>query len=168
MNGQKTSLGKEVRIIPWWAWTLSVLGFICMQVVIHYMARHEPNPPPRPLQFWLGAVMGLVMFVYFLFIGYVNVDSGRRGMSRALWTVVVMFIPNALGFILYFFMRQPLQATCPQCSTKVEAGFNFCPKCNCKLGAACPSCQHAVRPGDTYCPYCGTSLGGAALPKQPT
>lgn len=166
MNGQKASLSDEIRIIPWWAWTLAVVAFVCAQVFMHHLVLHEHNPPPRGVAFWLGFVLGMVASIYFLFLGYVNVDAGRRGMSRALWTVVVMFIPNALGFILYFFMRQPLQATCPQCSARVETGFNFCPKCNFKLTPTCPSCQRTVHVGDTYCPYCGTGLGGA-LPRQP-
>jgi len=167
MNGQKTSLSDEIKIIPWWAWTLAVVAFLCMQFLFHHIVPHHHDPPPPALRLWLGFVLGLVLGVYFLFLGYVNVDAGRRGMSRALWTVVVMLIPNALGFILYFFMRQPLQRSCPQCSTKVEAGFNFCPKCNCKLTPTCPTCQRTVRPGDSYCPYCGAALSGAGLSKAP-
>ena len=167
MNGQKASLSDEIRIIPWWAWTLAVVAFVCMQVVFHYIVPRHHDPPPPVLRLWLGFVLGVVAAVWLLFVGYVNVDSGRRGMSRALWTVVVMFVPNALGFILYFFMRQPLQAMCPQCSTKVEKGFNFCPKCNFKLTPTCPNCQRTVQAGNVYCPYCGNTLGSAALPRQP-
>jgi RNA polymerase subunit RPABC4/transcription elongation factor Spt4 len=167
MNGRKANLSDEIRIIPWWAWTLAVVVFVCAQVFIHHLVLHEHNPPPRGVAVWMGFVLGIVMFVYFLFLGYVNVDAGRRGMSRALWTVVVMFIPNALGFILYFLMRQPLQATCPQCSTRVETGFNFCPKCNFRLTPTCPGCQRTVHLGDVYCPYCGSALSAGAPGKAP-
>lgn len=167
MNGQKSSLNEEIRIIPWWAWTLAVAAFFCIQLLFHHFVLREPNPPPPQVRAMLGLLGGVITFVYFLFLGYVNVDAGRRGMSRALWTVVVMFIPNALGFILYFFMRQPLQASCPQCSTKVEAGFNFCPKCNFKLTPTCPGCQRTVHIGDTYCPYCGKALPAAGASKAP-
>ena len=166
MNGQRSKLNDEIRIIPWWAWMLAGLAFICMQVLFHHVVPRHPDPPPPALRGFLGMLLGAVMGVYFLFLGYVNVDAGRRGMSRALWTVVVMFIPNALGFILYFFLRQPLQAACPQCSAKVESGFNFCPKCNFKLTPTCPACQRTVHTGDVYCPYCSHALsaGGAKAP----
>lgn len=167
MNGQKTNLRDEIRIIPWWAWTLAAVAFLCMQFLFHAVVPHHHDPPPPALRIWLGFMLGIVLAFYFLFLGYVNADAGRRGMNRALWTVVVMFIPNALGFILYFFMRQPLQAVCPQCSTKVEAGFSFCPKCSFKLTPTCPGCQRTVHAGDAYCPYCGSTLSAAGPTKAP-
>lgn len=42
-------------------------------------------------------------------IGYVNRDAGRRGMNRLAWTLIVIFVPNAIGFIIYFLMRNPLR-----------------------------------------------------------
>jgi RNA polymerase subunit RPABC4/transcription elongation factor Spt4 len=99
-----------------------------------------------------------------LLIGYVNRDAKRRGMSPVLWTFVTILIPNGLGFILYFILRQPLHSACPQCSKSVQAGFNFCPRCNYKLSPSCPQCQRLVGVNDVYCPYCGTSLRNQAAP----
>ena len=93
-----------------------------------------------------------------LLIGYINRDAKRRGMSPTLWTLVAIFIPNGLGGLLYFILRQPLQGTCPQCGTAIQSGFNFCPRCSCKLSPNCPQCQHVVATNDVYCPYCGASL----------
>ena len=101
---------------------------------------------------------GIVLGTYILFIGYVSRDSKRRGMNPILWTCVAVLIPNALGIILYFVLRQPLRGSCPQCGTTIRTGYNFCPQCNCKLSPNCPQCQHAISFIDIYCPYCGTSL----------
>jgi uncharacterized paraquat-inducible protein A len=46
----------------------------------------------------------------------------------------------------------------------VQAEFNFCPCCACKLGLSCPQCQRLVGARDAYCPYCGTSLRSQAAP----
>jgi predicted amidophosphoribosyltransferase len=112
----------------------------------------------------LGLLLGLVAGSFVLFIGYINRDAKRRGMSPVLWTIVAVFIPNALGIILYFVLRQPLQSTCPQCGNALQAGFNFCPRCNYKLSPSCPQCQRVVGVSDVYCPYCGTSLRNQVAP----
>ena len=159
MNGTKVDLNQEARLVPWWAWTLAGAGFLCLQWVFHvFILQHEHNPPPFGMRIFLGLLSGALMGVYFLLLGYVNVDAKRRGMNRALWTVIVILVPNAIGFILYFFLRQPIQGTCPACGASVQSGFNFCPKCNHQLVPTCGVCQRALRPGDAFCPYCGAKL----------
>jgi hypothetical protein len=162
MNGQKNNLNEEVRLVPWWAWGLAGAGFICMQWLFHvFILTHEKNPPPLEMRGFLGFLTGALLAVYFLLTGYVNVDAGRRGMNRALWTAIVILVPNAIGFILYFILRQPIQGSCPGCGTTVQSGFNFCPRCNHQMVPTCSVCQRALRPGDTFCPYCGAKLDAA-------
>lgn len=102
------------------------------------------------------------MACYVLLIGYVSSDAGRRGMSRLGWTLLAIFIPNALGIVLYFVLRKPLIATCPQCGGPLEPGFGFCPQCRHHLNPTCPKCQRSVHAGDKFCPYCGSDLGAGA------
>ena len=156
-----THLQQEMKLIPAWAWALAGLGFICMQIVFNYVipTQKNANIPPAPVSAVLGFLAGAVVACYFLLIGYVNNDAGRRGMSRTLWTLIVIFVPNALGFILYFLMRQPAMQACPQCHTMVQATFNYCPSCNTKLHPHCAQCQRMVQLTDTFCPYCGYKLG---------
>ena len=163
MNGSKINLSEEVRLVPWWAWTLAGAAFLCFQWLFHvFILQHEHNPPPFQVRIFLGLLIGIAMTVYFCLLGYVNVDAKRRGMNRTLWTVIVMLVPNGIGFILYFFLRQPILGDCPACGARVQSGFNFCPKCNHKLVPTCAVCQRALRPGDTFCPYCGAKLEAAA------
>jgi len=157
-------LKSEIKIVPTWAWTLAVVVFFIAQFFFNVMVARHPNAPPawaRPL---LGFLLGLVAGSFLLFIGYINRDAKRRGMSPVLWTIVAIFIPNALGIILYFVLRQPLRSACPQCGNALQAGFNFCPQCNYKLSPSCPQCQRVVGVNDVYCPYCGTSLRNQAAP----
>lgn len=156
-----THLQQEMKLIPAWSWVLGGLGFICMQIVMNFVLpaqKAHANNPPQPILALLGFLAGAVIACYFLLIGYVNQDAGRRGMSRTLWTLIVIFVPNALGFILYFLLRQPAMQPCPQCHTQVQASFNYCPTCHTKLHPHCAQCQRPVSLADTYCPYCGYKL----------
>ena len=59
-----------------------------------------------------------------LAFGYVNRDAKRRGMNSALWTILVVVLSPgwlALGFFIYFLMREPLPYNCPQCGATVGA-----------------------------------------------
>ena len=157
-------LKSEIKIVPVWAWALAGIPFIAAQWFFNIAVARHPNAAPawaRPL---LGLLLGLVAGSFVLFIGYINRDAKRRGMSPTLWTLVSILIPNALGILLYFVLRQPLRCGCPQCGNAVQPGFSFCPQCNCKLSPTCPQCQRVVGVNDVYCPYCGTSLRNQAAP----
>jgi RNA polymerase subunit RPABC4/transcription elongation factor Spt4 len=154
----RTKFGAEIKVVPAWAWVLAGIAFVAAQIFFNVVVARHTNAPPawaRPL---LGLAAGVAGVFWLLLIGYINRDAKRRGMSSLLWTVMAVIIPNALGIILFFLLRQPLQSACPQCGYTVRPGFNFCPRCNCKLSPSCPQCQRLVEVGDVYCPYCGTPL----------
>ena len=161
---RRAGVSAEIKVISTWAWVLAVLGFVGTQVAFDLLIGREPNAPPpwaRPL---LGFLVGLVVGCYLLLIGYINRDSKRRGMSPMLWTIVAIIIPNALGMILYFVLRQALQTTCPRCGHVVHPAFAFCPQCSYKLTPICSQCQRSVGVNDVYCPYCGNSLRSQSVP----
>ncbi len=164
INETASGFRAELKIIPGWAWVLAAITFLAAQWYFNIPLAHQASPPPawaRPL---LGILAGLGGVAFLALIGYVNRDAKRRGMSPVLWTIVVIIIPNALGFILYFILRQPLRSACPQCGYFVQSGFNFCPRCSCKLSPSCPQCQRMVSASDIYCPYCGSELRNQAAP----
>ena len=157
-NQSEAGLGSEIKIVPWWAWALGAVAFVSAQWYFNIALLHHPNPFSawsRPL---LGLLAGIGGTLYLAFIGYINRDSKRRGMSPVLWTLVAILVPNLLGILLYFVLRQPRLQLCPQCGTAVQTAFNFCPHCSCKLSPSCPQCGRVVAAADVYCPYCGTSL----------
>lgn len=45
---------------------------------------------------------------------------------------------------------------CPNCSTKVSQGSQFCPQCGEKLKAQCTSCGEELKAEWKCCPKCGT------------
>lgn len=161
-NDVHTGLTAELKIVPHWAWALAIIAFVAAQIVFNFAATKDISP--AWLRALVGLLVGLVGGAFLLVIGYINGDAKRRGMSPWLWTIVAILIPNALGFVLYFILRQPLCRTCPQCGNTVQAGFNFCPRCSYKVSPSCSQCQRVVGVNDVYCPYCGTSLRHEAAP----
>jgi hypothetical protein len=157
----KPNIVEEVKVIPWWAMGLAVALFAGLQVLMHVvMFPREPHPPPLALRIFFGFIAGAVLAFFVLLVGYVNRDAKRRGMNVTLWTLLVIFVPDAIGFIIYFLLRQPLRIPCPKCGGIADSAFNFCPKCKFNLHPACPQCHHAVQVGDAYCPYCARELAG--------
>ena len=158
-NETSTRFMDEIRIISPWAFFFVILGFLAAIAAVVNATLSGKPPFPLAAMVPLAIVGGTALGCYILLIGYVNRDAGRRGMSRLAWTLLAIFIPNALGIVLYFVLRKPRIATCPQCGNAVQSGFNFCPRCNYKLSPSCAQCQRVVGVNDVYCPYCGTSLG---------
>jgi hypothetical protein len=169
----------EFKIVPRWLVALVILLFILAQVIgyvvnIHGLANNgEIFPPelkddPALASLALAGVItacALVIAPFLLLFGYVNRDAKRRGMNSTLWTLlVILLFPAyfAIGFIIYFLMREPLPYPCPQCGTTVGARFNFCPNCKCNLYPSCPQCKREVVETDKFCPFCGNDLKASA------
>jgi RNA polymerase subunit RPABC4/transcription elongation factor Spt4 len=174
-NGNHTStrFKDEISIISPWAYFVAALVFLAMEVLLVVVVGRDHDAPPFALRCLLGAIAGAVLGCYIVLIGYVNRDAGRRGMGRLLWTLIAIFVPNGLGIVLYFILRKPRTANCPQCHAVVEPGFSFCPRCRNRLRPVCPHCQRSIDPGDKFCPYCGGAVETAAgapsapAPSQP-
>ena len=170
-NETSTSFMDEVRIISPWALACAALGFaiVAAAVVFATLTAKTGDPFSRlPVLVPLGIAGGIAVACYILLIGYVNRDAGRRGMSRPAWTLIAIFIPHALGIVLYFVLRKPRTRNCPHCAVVVEPGFGFCPECRSPLNAVCPHCQRGVNAGAKFCPYCGADLAsGSNTPSTP-
>lgn len=157
-NDTSTSLRDEIRIISPVAYFFAFLAYVAAAAAIVFVLVTNKGGDAfyqLPVLAPLGAFGATAIAGYVLLIGYINRDAGRRGMSRLAWTLIAIFIPHALGVVLYFVLRKPRTLSCPQCGTSVEAGFGFCPRCQFRLTPVCPHCQRAVSTRDKFCPYCG-------------
>jgi hypothetical protein len=176
---EKLRFWSEFRIVPRGLIVLVILLFFAAQVIAYFVnmdaARHGAIFPPE-LKYdptlasvaLAGIVTGisLVMATLIFFIAYVNRDASRRGMNAALWTILVIILLPAwgfLGFVIYFLMREPLPYPCPECGTAVGARFNFCPSCKCNLNPSCSQCKREVGEMDKFCPNCGNDLKATAV-----
>jgi RNA polymerase subunit RPABC4/transcription elongation factor Spt4 len=167
-NQTSTRFTDEIRIISPWAFFLATLVFLSIPVLFVVFVGKDPKAPVFAVRCLLGAIAGTLLACYVVLIGYINQDAGRRSMSRLWWTLIAIFVPNGLGIVLYFVLRKPRSAQCPQCDAQVEPGFSFCPRCRTRLQPVCPHCQRGVNLGDKFCPYCGGALESAAgVPSAP-
>ena len=90
---------------------------------------------------------------------YVYRDAKRRGMNAVLWTLVAVFAPSLIGFIIYLFVRGSYSdLKCPRCDTRVNDTFVVCPKCGAKLRPGCQNCGTAVESDWKVCPKCAQPL----------
>jgi len=161
MTEPKLTFRSEVELIPRLAWVIAAVTWVLMQVVLIVVIPNHLHPkdlPPMPLWSILTALMGVIVAVVILMVGYVNVDSRRRGMNPLLWTLLVIFVPKALGFIAYFLLRKPLMLPCPKCATPVGADFRYCPKCGYAVSPMCSHCGRSIQQDHVCCPYCGKSV----------
>jgi Double zinc ribbon len=161
-NQTSTRSKDEIRVLAPWAFYLFAAVFVTVSVLFVTLVKMDPHAPRFPIRCLLGMLAGAVLGCWAVLIGYINQDAGRRSMSRVWWTLLAMFVPNGLGIVLYFILRKPLAAHCPQCDAEVDPAFSFCPRCRSRLRPVCPHCQRSIDLGDKFCPYCGGDLGPAA------
>src|SRR3972149_2094240 len=123
-----TTIKSELAIIPPWAYVPA--AFLLIGVPVLFMTFVWPgthDSPTFPFQVLMSFLPGTFLGFLMLMVGYVNVDAKRRAMNRTTWTLIVILVPNAIGFIIYFLMRSPIQDKCPQCATMIDSRANFCP-----------------------------------------
>ena len=172
---------EEFGIIPRWLMVLVAVLYVIALVIaitVNLAARNNPYgnemfPPelrnnPALASLALAGIVtatSLTMATIIFLVAYVNRDASRRGMSAALWTILVIILLPAwgfIGFVIYFLMREPMPYSCPQCASTVGARFNFCPNCKCNLHPSCPQCKRELAETDKFCPYCGNDLKAVA------
>jgi|ERR1019366_1893653 hypothetical protein len=163
MNQAKSHFRSELAIIPAVARAIAVLAFVILQIcLLVLLPRYEKNIPPMPALVLISICGGIVLGIVVLLVGYVCADSKRRGMNSLLWTLLVIFVPKALGFIAYFLLRKPRLIPCPNCGTEIGSDFRYCPKCGRALTPTCSHCGRSISFGYVCCPYCGKSVAATA------
>ncbi len=157
---------QEFALVPEGArWTAAL---VCLALATVMGADLPPAWPGRErngtafavmLPLFLASLVGVALVgSYVLLVGYVFADAKRRGMNHVLWTLLAIFIPNAIGIILYFILRDPVSVPCPSCGAPARKGHAYCAGCGTAVRAACPQCRQPVEPGWRNCARCGTAL----------
>jgi hypothetical protein len=97
-------------------------------------------------------VLGIVLAIWLLCLGFVFADARRRDMRPVHWVLVAALFPHLLGFLLYFVMRHPIAATCTHCGMAVSNHLRFCSWCGTAL----------VKSDSTSGPFNANPLQGAS------
>jgi hypothetical protein len=147
-------LRRELAVAPRTGVVISLLPALAAAVAWSFVAQGFP-PVPRLL---LGVVWAVFFFVYGLLVSYIYGDARRRGMRHVLWTVVAAVVPNGLGIIAYFLLREPLLRPCGACGAPARRGFAFCPRCGAAVAETCAACRRALEPGWSHCAHCGAPV----------
>jgi hypothetical protein len=92
------------------------------------------NTMPEAL--WFGLTFGVFTAAFFLALGYIYGDAKRRQMPAWAWVIAACFIPNLIGFILYFVFRGPLRGPCSSCGRPIRCGEAFCSNCGCSQASS--------------------------------
>lgn len=152
----------ELMVIPKTARVIACIAYVVPAILINLGIRYSGDkqtaalPPAGKLALTFFVPILLVALV--LLIGYVYGDAKRRGMRYIMWTLLATFVPDAIGIILYFILRDPLPRRCPACGGMVLAKYVFCPHCGASTQPTCPQCGKPVEPTWANCPYCGDKL----------
>jgi hypothetical protein len=148
-------LRREFQVAPRAGVAISTVLAVLAGLLWSFVAARGFPPPARV---GLTAVFVLLVFLYGFLVSYVYGDAKRRGMRYRLWAVVAAVVPNALGFIAYFLLREPLLRRCTACGAAARRDFAFCPQCGAALAEACPACRRPVEPAWSHCAHCGTTI----------
>jgi RNA polymerase subunit RPABC4/transcription elongation factor Spt4 len=128
-----------------------------MLLLMNWMASLDTRMPVA-IRIFLPVVPPLLMAGFTLVVGYVYGDARRRGMRYVMWTLLAIFIPNGIGVILYFILREPMPSHCSKCGAAAKQGHAFCPVCGAGILPACAQCHRAGQPGWSHCAWCGAKL----------
>ncbi|HEX9187263.1 MAG TPA: zinc ribbon domain-containing protein [Vicinamibacteria bacterium] len=166
-----TRFEQEWALVPVGArWTavlvcLAVAGVTGTIFLLPGLVERDPAAVLMLTPFFVLTLVGVAFLgAYVLLVGYVYGDARRRGMNRVLWTLLAIFIPNAIGIILYFILRDPVPVPCPACGAPAKKGHAYCAGCGTVVRPACPACREPVEPGWRNCARCGAALAAAPVP----
>ena len=155
-------LREEMKVVPRPFWVAAACVYLSIVLLLWLLAFAKTGADTGAWPVWgkvlFSAGMPLLLFIWVLLIGYVYGDARRRGMRHVMWTLLAVFIPNAIGIILYFILRGPLLRACPKCGAAAGSLFPFCPACGTALAQTCPECRRCVEPGWSHCGHCGAHL----------
>src|SRR3982074_1639636 len=106
-RSQENTAGEEdqLSMIPNWAGGLAIIVFAAVQYLFHGVLPHHKHEM-LPMRLLMGYSWGTAFASYVLLVGYVSRDVRRRRMPAALWMLIVVVMPGAIGAGGYFPLGQ--------------------------------------------------------------
>jgi len=151
-----TPILQRDSVIPAAAWAAAAIVSTLLFLGVGFVMQQAEGP--IALHFVVPVLVALSLGGYALLLGYIYGDARRRRMRYVMWTWLAALIPNAIGIILYFVLREPMPVYCSNCGGLMQAGLAFCPHCGCGLAPACVQCKRITQGGWSHCAYCGAKL----------
>ena len=153
-----TPTARRRGVIPAPAFLIAALTMVALWMLMFFAFVRDSSPPPPEVLIIAPILVSALLGGYILLIGYIYGDAKRRGMKYVAWTFLAALAPSAIGIILYFILRDPLQVHCTKCGCAIHPGFVYCPHCGGSMGATCLECHKVTQSGWTHCAWCGAKL----------
>jgi len=147
---------QRTQVIPPMTWGIAALVFLAMFTLMNWIIPWDNAP--QAIRIFVPIVPPLLMAGWTVLLGYVYGDARRRRMRYVMWTLLACFIPNGIGAILYFILRDPMPSYCSKCGASTKQGHAFCPRCGANVLPTCSQCHRAGQPGWSHCAWCGAKL----------
>jgi len=112
-----------------------VVGSALLYMQEKRIQRFHPHAMPvhqAEVGLGVGLLIGVLVAIWILGLGFVYGDARRRAMPAVPWTLAAMMVPNLLGFLLYFIMRKPIGLPCTNCGQSITPDQRFCSWCGCQ------------------------------------
>ncbi|MDO5714149.1 MAG: PLDc N-terminal domain-containing protein [Tissierellia bacterium] len=72
--------------------------------------------------------LGILSQIFFCI--WVYKDATKRGENGVLWLLLIIFVPNLLGLLLYFLIgRKDVRMECPNCHNSTPSKGGYCTYC---------------------------------------
>ena len=147
-----TPVAQNKQVIPTVAWIVAAGVLIVTGVVLAVLVNREGS------FLWVGIIGPMFLAAYVLLVGYVYGDARRRRMRHVMWMWLAILVPNGLGIVIYFILREPLAVYCTTCGLAMRPGFAYCPGCGSAMAPVCTKCQRVSEQGWSHCAFCGAKL----------
>jgi RNA polymerase subunit RPABC4/transcription elongation factor Spt4 len=173
-NGRTLGIILIILLVLMIAWPLKYLFFAPSGVFHSIFNGHSLRLDHWDWWGWAGFAGFFALALLALWIAvivWVYKDAEKRGMSGALWVVLVFFL-HLLGLLIFVLVRgdhpvrvpgSPAAAPsappmCPKCGRISDRDHQFCPGCGERLQPRCAKCGRDIQPGWQACPNCGEKL----------
>ncbi|HEV3199974.1 MAG TPA: zinc ribbon domain-containing protein [Bryobacteraceae bacterium] len=143
------------QVIPTAAWVVAATVFVLTGLAFMVLVTRSEEKGPFII---IEIIVPVLLAAYVLLTGYVYGDARRRGMRHVMWTWLSILVPNGLGIVIYFILREPLVVYCTTCGRAMRPGFAYCPGCGSARAAVCTKCQRVSEEGWSHCAFCGAKL----------
>ena len=122
-----TPVSQRKQVIPLTAWVIASIILLAMFLLMNWIVLRDSNMP-LAVRILLPVIPPLALAGWTLLIGYVYGDARRRGMRYVMWTLLAIFIPNGIGVILYFILRDPMPELLLEVRLTGETGPRLLPR----------------------------------------
>src|SRR5258706_15926360 len=101
-------------VIPPAAWAVAGIVFVLGFLLFNLLFIRE-NRAPTAIRVLVPVLIPLILAGWAVAVGYVYGDARRRGMRHVMWMLLAILVPNGIGIILYFILRDPMPVYCSRC-----------------------------------------------------